>query len=94
MTELTIEVFTSPRCPHCPAAVRATKELMAQHPELEDKVGWKELSVATPEGSRKANEYGIRGVPTIILTDKDGNKGGIVGAPAVKRYYEVVSQML
>lgn len=89
-----IEIFTSPTCPHCPAAVRATKELMEQHPELKKSVVWREMSTATQEGNRKAAGYGIRGVPTIVMTDRNGEKSGIVGAPTVARYYEVVKEII
>jgi thioredoxin 1 len=92
--KLEIEIFTSPTCPHCPAAVRATKELMEKHPELKDSVVWKEMSTVTPQGAEKARAYGIRGVPTIVITNEKGEKAGLVGAPDVKRYYDVIQKIL
>jgi protein-disulfide isomerase len=94
MAELAIEVFTSPTCPHCPGAVIATEELLKNNPELAEKIKWAELSTASVEGSRKAREYGIRSVPTIILTNKKGEKGGYVGAPTQKTYLKIVEEML
>ncbi len=94
MSDLKIEVFTSPGCPHCPTAVRVTRELMEENPELAERVRWKEMSTATPEGSRKAQAYGIRAVPTIIFTNKRGERGGYVGAPSKKRYLEIIEEML
>ncbi|MBN2518254.1 MAG: thioredoxin family protein [Candidatus Altiarchaeota archaeon] len=95
MAELNIEVFTSPTCPHCPAAVRATEELLAEHPELEGRIKWKEMSTATQEGHRKAVAYGIMAVPTIVLTNtKTGQKGGIRGAPTKAGYLKAISEML
>ena len=91
---LEIEIFTSPMCPHCPAAVRATKELMEKHPELKESVSWKEMSTATPEGAQKARSYGIRGVPTIVIINEKGEKSGLVGAPDVNRYYDVIRKVL
>jgi thioredoxin 1 len=94
MAELKIEVFTSPTCPHCPSAVRATKELLEENPELKEKVAWVEVSTATADGSRRAREYGIRGVPTIIFTNSNGEKGGVVGTPTKKKYLEIIKQMM
>ena len=94
MSDLKIEVFTSPTCPNCPAAVRATKELLAANKELGGRVLWKELSTATPQGRRKAAKYGIRSVPTIIMSNSRGGKGGIVGTPTQEKYLEVVREMM
>jgi len=94
MADLKIEVFTSPTCPHCPAAVRATKEFLQENPDIAERVKWKEMSTASAEGSRKARAYGIRSVPTIILTNRRGQKGGYVGAPTKRAYMKIITQML
>jgi len=94
MTKLNIEVFTSPTCPHCPAAVYATERLLAENPELAEKISWKEISTRSPEGSRKAKTYGIHSVPTIILTNSKGQKAGFVGAPMRATYLNIVKEML
>ncbi len=94
MAELKIEVFTSPTCPHCPAAVRATRELLAKYPGLEGRVKWSEVSTATSRGRKRAQSYEIRGVPTIILTNEAGEKGGITGAPGPDKYVKIVYEML
>jgi thioredoxin 1 len=94
MTELKIEVFTSPTCPHCPGAVEATKRLLSENPELDGKVKWEELSTRTPEGSRKAAAYGVRGVPTIVTTNSKGEKGAFVGAPTQKAYLNMIKEMM
>lgn len=94
MTELKIEVFTSPTCPHCPPAVRTTKELLEENPELKEKIEWVEVSTATADGRSKAMEYRIRKVPTIIFTNDRGEKGGLVGAPTKKKYLEIIKQMM
>ena len=93
-TKLTIEVFTSPTCPHCPAAVRATKTLLDENPELTGQLVWKEMSTMTPEGNSKAREYGIRSVPTIVITTSKGEKIGYVGSPSQKTYLEMVKQAM
>ena len=94
MAELKIEVFTSPTCSHCPSAVRATKELLEENPQLKVGVEWVEVSMATADGRRKAANYGIHSVPTIVLTNSKGEKGGIVGAPTKKRYLDVINKMM
>ncbi|HHQ45120.1 MAG TPA: hypothetical protein ENN13_03180 [Candidatus Altiarchaeales archaeon] len=94
MSELKIEVFTSPTCPHCPGAVRATKKLLEDHPELTDCVKWREMNTGTPEGRRNAQKYEIRTVPTIILTNSSNEKGGINGTPTQEKYLNIVYEML
>lgn len=58
-----IEVITSPGCPYCPIAWAMTQEIARKY----DGVISKEVSVATPEGQRKAMEHTIMGTPTILI---------------------------
>ena len=92
--DLKIEVLTNPACSHCPAAIRATQELMESNPELSGRVKWKEIRANTSEGRKRTRKYQIRGVPTIILTNKNGQIGIIPGAPMEKKYLEAVYYML
>jgi small redox-active disulfide protein 1 len=92
MVDIKIEVFTSPTCPHCPAAVRATEMLVEQNPDLAEKIKWKEMSTASAEGSRKAHAYGIRGVPTIVVTNEKGEKMAYVGAPKQETYKKLIKE--
>lgn len=94
MAELKIEVFTSPTCPHCPAAVVATKNLLSENPDLAEKIKFVELSTRDSEGSKKARAYGIRSVPTIVVTNSKGEKGAYVGAPTKNEYLRMVGEML
>lgn len=95
MAVVMIEVFTSPTCPHCPNAIKATKQLFENHPELKKDVIWKEISTASPIGYKKARSYGIQGVPTIIISNLNTNeKFGIVGAPSEKKYLETVYKIM
>ena len=94
MNDLTIEVFTSPTCPHCPAAVKATETLVEENPELAKHITWSELSTATREGREKAVAYGIRGVPTIVVTNSKGQKGAHVGAPPRATYMKMIREMM
>lgn len=91
MPDILIEVFTSPTCPHCPGAVKATKELFEKHQELKKEAIWKEISTASPSGYKKARSYGITAVPTIIITNlKTNEKFGITGTPSEEKYIELI----
>ena len=94
MADLKIEVFTSPRCPHCPEAVKATKQLLKENKQLADRIRWVEVNTGTRKGNKRAQKYAIRSVPTIVLTNKKGEKAGIRGAPSQKKYLEYVYDML
>ncbi|CEG13646.1 hypothetical protein MSIBF_A4390004 [groundwater metagenome] len=95
MATVLIEVFTSPTCTHCPAAVKATKELFRKHEELKKDVTWKEMSTGTPAGYNKARTYGISSVPTIILTNlKTNERFGVGGAPNDKKYIDMIYNAL
>ena len=94
MSDLKIEVFTSPRCPHCPSAVKATKQLLKDNPQLEERIKWQEMNTVTPKGKKRAQAYEIRGVPTIVFTNKEGEKGALTGTPSQRKYLEIVYEML
>ena len=66
-----IEVFTSPMCPHCPAAKRVVEEVVSEMEGIEV-----EHVDVMKEPERAAN-YGIMAVPTIVI---DGEVA-FVGAP-------------
>jgi len=91
MKDLVIEVFTSPTCPHCPAAIKVTKEVLNENPELKARVEWTEMNTAKSHAKRRARSYGIRTVPTIILINtKTGEKSGVTGAPGKRKYLEAI----
>jgi len=95
MATVLIEVFTSPTCPYCPAAVKATKGLFEKHNELKKDVAWKEVNTGTPAGASKARTYGISSVPTIIITNlKTNEKFGVGGAPNDKKYIDMIYKAL
>ncbi len=68
-----IEVITAPTCPYCPIALQMAKELERRY----EGVVAKEVSVATPEGQRKAMEHNIMGTPTILIN----NRVEFIGVP-------------
>lgn len=95
MADLKIEVFTSNAYPNCPVAVRVTKEVMQENPALEARINWNEMNTSKPEGQRKAKNYDIWVVPTIILTNtKTGQRAGLAGAPSKKKYIEAIYKTL
>lgn len=59
-----LELFYSPTCQICP---RAREVVMSLD---EDKVEIKEVNVLSTEGLRRAEDYSIRSVPTIVLNGK------------------------
>ncbi len=64
--ELLLELFTSPTCPHCPAAKRVAENVVRQM----DGALLIERDVSTPEGGQAAASYGVQGVPTIVVNGK------------------------
>ena len=85
--KVVIEVVTSPGCPYCPIAWAMAQELAKKYRGIVAR----ELSVATPEGRRKAMEHGIMGTPTVLIN----NRVEFIGVPnfaefemRVKRYLE------
>jgi len=95
MKDLEIEIFTSSTCPHCPAAVKATEEVLNENPQLKARVEWREMNTAKSHAKRRARSYGIRSVPTIILTNtKTGEKSGVTGAPGNQKYLKMIYDVL
>jgi thioredoxin 1 len=64
--EILIELFTSPTCPHCPAAKRVAENVVGQ---MEGAL-MIERDVSIPENAEIAASYGIRGVPVIVVNGK------------------------
>jgi small redox-active disulfide protein 1 len=77
-----IEVFTSPMCPHCPAAKRVVEEVVSEMEGIEV-----EHVDVMKEPERAAN-YGIMAVPTIVI---DGEVA-FVGAPTKEALKDKLSK--
>ena len=84
--EVVIEVITSPTCPYCPVAVQMALEIARKY----QGVIVKELSVATPEGRKKAMEHNILGTPTILIN----NKVEFIGVPSLIEFERKVREKL
>ncbi|MCA6213833.1 MULTISPECIES: thioredoxin family protein [Thermococcus] len=81
-----IEVITSPTCPYCPIAWAMAQEIARKY----EGVIAKEVSVATPEGQRKAMEHNIMGTPTILIN----NRVEFIGVPNFAEFERRVRQYL
>lgn len=77
MNKVSISVFTSPTCPHCPSAVKLANE-------VGKKVGAKVItySTATDLGRQEALKQEIMTVPTILVKGDGYEKNiGFRGTP-------------
>jgi len=82
---MTIELFFSPICPHCP---RAREILLEVLEEVNHKIRLEEVNVFSTEGVEKAEKYGVMAVPTIIVN----RKRKIVGVPSKEGLLRVIRQ--
>jgi len=80
-----IEVFTSPRCPHCPHAKDLAKRIAK-----EKKAIFRETSTATSHGSNRAQRFGVRSVPTIFVKGPKFDRIGFRGQPPEKSLRDAV----
>ncbi|MBP2143212.1 small redox-active disulfide protein 1 [Methanococcus voltae] len=71
-----VEVFSSPSCPHCPAAKRVVEQVVKEMDNIEV------LHVNVMEHPEKAIELGIMAVPAIAI---DGDVV-FVGAPSLEDF--------
>jgi small redox-active disulfide protein 1 len=75
------ELFYSPFCPTCPAA----KEIVRQIAE-EEEVGLEEINILSPDGQKRALNYGIKNVPFLVI---DGMHQ-ISGIPSKELILEII----
>lgn len=62
--KLKIEIYTSPTCPYCPAALRMLQKAVGIYKEA---IEVTEISIASEEGEQLAAVYNIQATPTIVL---------------------------
>jgi len=84
---ITIELFYSPMCLYCP---EAKKILMEIAEELDKRIRVKEINVLSSAGLEKAERYGVKGVPTIIVN----GRVKVEGVPARERLRKIIQQEL
>ncbi len=63
MDKATVYLFTSPTCPHCPAARRFIDEFKGER----DDFLVRHISVATSDGQRLSRKFNVQSVPTFII---------------------------
>jgi len=74
-------LFVSSTCSHCPKAEKLAKQMFPDY--YSQGLSFSKMRMKTSEGKRLAKEYSIRGVPTFIFLDDEGNYlDRIVGAPS------------
>jgi predicted DsbA family dithiol-disulfide isomerase len=82
-----VELFTSPTCPHCPPAKKALEEVAKERSDFTLAV----YSTMTQEGQLKAEQYGIEGVPTAIISGPATEQPmGIPGEQSKKTYNDFI----
>ena len=84
MSDVTVEVFFSQTCPHCPAQ----KELADQFAE-EDHVTVRHTDVAAHQG--RAKQHGVRSVPTTVVSGPEiDEKLGFTGVMSTERLDDAI----
>jgi len=82
---ITIELFYSPVCPHCP---RARETLLKALEKVDQKIRIDEVNVLSLDGLKRAEQYGVKTVPTIIINMKHK----IVGIPEKESLLKVINR--
>ena len=81
-----VEFFYSPRCPHCHRARTVVEMVKKQFKRrfkkglVQEKMEVEMVNILMPRGRKRAINYGISGVPTIVVNGKKK----IVGVPRKK----------
>jgi len=81
-----IEVFTSPMCPHCPAAKEVVEDVVGKLSC--DDIEVKYIDVTEDPGS--VDKYSIMAVPTIVV---DGEVA-FIGAPSKEQFENYLREKL
>ncbi len=80
MVKAKVMLFTSPTCPHCPAA----KNFMKEYSKKRGDITYIEYSTATREGHKKAQKYNVMSVPTFIIKGPGFDPIGLRGLQSEK----------
>ena len=81
---VTVELFYSSTCPHCPEAKRTLTEVFDR---IDAEIHFEEVNVLTPDGIKRAEEYGVMAVPTTIINTRHK----IVGVSTKDRLLKVIN---
>jgi len=84
---VTIELFYSPMCQHCP---KAKKVLMEIAEEFSGKIRVEEVNILSSTGIERAENYGFKGVPAIVIN----RKAKISGLPSKEKLRMIIQREL
>lgn len=66
-----IQVFVTPTCPYCPAAVRTAHKMAIENPLIRADM------IEVIEFPHLAHKYGVMGVPKVVINDKISFEGAL-----------------
>jgi len=84
MAKIVIEIFSAEWCPHCHPAVEMVSEVIEGREEIE-LIVW---DVDSPEGRKKAEEFMITAIPTIIINGEIA----FIGRPTKEQFLEKLKE--
>lgn len=84
---LYIEIVTSPNCVHSPKAVRVARRAVSKR---QDPILLREVSIATEEGMKRAQEFDVRATPTIAINGRIA----FVGVPTQEAMEGLITETL
>jgi len=82
--KIRIEVFYSPTCSLCPKAKEILWEVLEK---VNQKVYIDEVNVLSLDGLKKAEQYGVKTVPTMVINMKHK----IVGVPSKENLLKIIN---
>lgn len=86
--EITIKVFVTPTCPHCPGAARKAHMFAMENENI---IGEAIESNEFPVISQK---YGVMAVPKIVIESKDGKSVSFEGNYPESHFIEKIKELL
>ena len=63
-TKVKIEIYTSPTCPYCPAALRMLQKAIDIYGDI---IEVAKIDITSPEGQELAAFYEVQATPTIVI---------------------------
>lgn len=87
----TLYVFTSPTCPHCPAAKDESLRFAQEREDVDVQI----VQTHTPQGQELSKQFGVMSVPTLIFTSPTYSENmGLRGAQpldVLHKYADIVT---
>jgi thioredoxin-like negative regulator of GroEL len=89
---LSIVLFTTSNCIHCPSVKQALTEIAAERGEEVNLKIW-EID-KNPKAMQIARDWGISGVPTILLLINGEEIGKVVGSQPKERINDIIQRCI